>query len=409
MSLAWRILAGIALTVGLIACSAESSSKPEAKPVVAAPLETTNVRVIGTRFGNLNTNRSVTASISAATDSIIVAEATGRVLSIRKRVGQAVQAGEIILELDAENSRLALQDAQLTLESARTNLEITTKQNPEDAKQAQLRLRSSQTALAEAARLVQANLKIYGLGGISLLELQNSQSTLRSAQAEQQAATAGLARINRASSEGVRTQQITVQQARNRVTQLQADLNKSSVKAPFAGEIADVFLETGEFASTGTRVLRLIDPKSQKLVFSVPTSDANLLNVGSQLRVFANGKVLLGKVSQDARVPSDNRLVRLRGVLLPNQTALSTGSTVRLEYRLTLAKGFIIPSGALKADGQQYFVYVNKNNKAGRALVQVLAESNGLVAVQGLAATSSLIYPVPSALEPGATVRVVQP
>jgi HlyD family secretion protein len=407
----WKLLGAVLIYFSsLSACNsnAEPSSEVKTQP---ATVTRTAVQVIGASQGVLSTSRSVSASLNAATDSNVVAEASGRVLQILKRAGASVKAGETILQLEAQAVRNSLEDARLALASARVNLRTLERQNPEDARQAKLRFSSSQTALDDAARVVKANIKLYALGGVSLIEVQNAQSNLRQAQAEVEAARSGLARATRAGSEGLEAQQIAVAQAQNRVLQLEADLARASVKAPFAGEIVEIFVESGEYASAGNRVVRLIDPSSLKLVFQVPVSDADLLKAGSPLQIAFKGKRLAAKVSEDARVPSENRLVRLRGRMLPNQnlSGLGVGMTTRLEYSLKLAEGVLLPSAALRADGQKYFVYLVKNNVAGRVAVRVQAESAGRVAITGIPAGASVVYPVPSALEPGAFVTVVKP
>jgi HlyD family secretion protein len=265
----WKLLGAVLIYFSsLSACNsnAEPSSQAESQP---ATVTRTAVQVIGASQGVLSTSRSVSASLNAATDSNVVAEASGRVLQILKRAGASVKAGETILQLEAQAVRNSLEDARLALASAKVNLRTLERQNPEDARQAKLRFSSSQTALDDATRVVKANIKLYALGGVSLIEVQNAQSNLRQAQAEVEAARSGLARATRASSEGLEAQQIAVAQAQNRVLQLEADLARASVKAPFSGEIVEVFVEPGEYATAGNRVVRLIDPSSLKLVFQV--------------------------------------------------------------------------------------------------------------------------------------------
>ncbi len=404
-----KFLAALFLSSSLLSCAEESKA---AEPVASKPvLERTAVQVMTSTEGVLSTSRSVSATLNAVTDANVVAEASGRVLKVLKRAGTAVQAGEIILLLESAQTQNALADARLALASAQVALRSATRQIPEDASLARLRLSSSQAAVNNAARVVTANQKIYALGGVSLVELQNSQSVLKNAQSERETAKSALARVGRATSEGLESQRIAVAQAQNRVVQLQADLARASVKAPFTGEIAELFIETGEFATAGSKVLRLIDPSSLKLVFQVPASDADLLKTGTPLSVLVQGKRIAAKVSEDARVPSENRLVRLRGRILPNQnlTSLKLGTTIRLEYNLRLAKGVLLPSAALRAEGQNYFVYLVKNGLAGRAAVRVLSESAGKVAVTGIPSGASVVFPVPAALEPGAAVSVVNP
>ncbi len=404
-----KLLVALFLSSSLLSCAEETKA---AQPITSQPvIERTAVQVIKSTEGVLSTSRSVSANLVAVTDANVVAEASGRVLKILKRAGALVKAGETILLLESAQTQNALEDARLALTSAQVAWRSATRQNPEDASQARLRLSSSLVAVDNAARIVTANQKIYALGGVSLVELQNSQAALKNTQTELETARAALGRIGRATSEGLESQRIAVAQAQNRVVQLQADVARASVKAPFTGEIAEVFVETGEFATAGTKVLRLIDPSSLKLVFQVPAFDADLLKTGTRLSVVVQGKRVAAKVSEEARVPSENRLVRLRGRILPNQnlTGLKLGTTIRLEYNLRLAKGVILPSAALRAEGQNYFVYLVKNNTAGRAAVRVLSESAGQVAVSGIPSGAVVVFPVPAALEPGAIVSVVKP
>jgi HlyD family secretion protein len=409
---AWRGVHRVGLLLGAVvalAGCAGNASENEQRPNAPLAPSSTPVRVVTVSVGSLTANRSASATLVATMDSAIVAEASGRVLNILKRAGERVAAGEVVMRLENATLRSQRQDALLTLQTARVNLETAQRQNPEDRAQASRRLEAARAALETAKRTLSANRKLYEMGGVSGVELRTSQTQERQAQAELEAARSALARVERANGEGLETLRLGVSQAQARLAQLEADLARASVKAPFAGEVAEVFVQTGEFASSGTRVFRLVDPSSLRVSFNLPTSDADRLNVGSEVRVTVGARRLKAKVTQDARIPGENRLVRLRARLLPGQSleGLTPGTVARLEYPLRVARGALVPSGALRADGGQYFVFVVKDLKAGRARVRVLGESGGRVALAGLAAGQRVVYPVPLTLEPGATVSVI--
>jgi HlyD family secretion protein len=394
----------------LAACNANGSSdQKNTDPAKSPVVSRTPVRVVRAATGALTATRSSSVTLIAATDSAIVAEASGRVLRVVKRSGERVAVGQVVVQLDDATLRSQRQDALLALQTARVNLETAQKQNPEDRAQTTRRLEAARNALDNAARVVAANRKLYAMGGVSGVELRSSQTQERQAQAELEAAQSALARINRAGGEGLETLRLGVSQAQARLAQLETDLARANVKAPFAGEIAEVFVQTGEFAPSGTKVFRLVDPSSLRLSFNLPANDADRLSVGSQMRVTFNGRSLQAKLSQDARVPGENRLVRLKARLLPGQdtSGLSIGAVGRLEYGLRVTTGALVPSGALRAEGEKYFVYVVKNGKAGRASVRVLGESGGRVALEGLGAGQRVVYPVPLTLEPGASVEII--
>ncbi len=394
------------LTLGGCASDASQSAAP---PPAAAATPTTAVRVIAAGAGALTATRSTAATLTSATDSAIVAEASGRVLRVLKRAGQRVAAGEVVLTLENAALRSQRSDAQLNLQTARVNLQTATRQTPEDRAQAVRRVQAAQNALGTAQRVANANSELYKLGGVSGIDLRASQTQERQALVELEAAKSALARLERSGSEGLATLRLSVSQASERLAQLETELARANVKAPFAGEIAELFTEVGEFAAAGAKVFRLVDPLRKTVSFSLPAGDAERLGLGSELSVIFGTRRLKAKLAQDARVPGENRLVRLKARVLSgqDQTSIALGAVGRLEYPLLVARGTLTPSGALRSEGERYFVFVVKNARAGRVFVQVLGEAGGRVALSGLPADVKVVYPVPLTLEPGAKVQVI--
>ncbi len=402
----YLIPAVLALT--LIGCAEPESAQPAPEATPRSEEIITSVRTLIAKSGNLQSNKVVSANVVAVTDSAVVAETSGRVLRQLRQVGQSVQKGDAILELDVSNLRDQLTEAQIGLENARLNLQTAERQNPEDLLQARKRLTAAQNAFDNANRLKNANQELYGMGAISQAELQQSRSSAALAAADLEAANSSVARLSRASREGLEGLRLAIQQAQNRVGQLQREVGRGRVVAPFAGEIAEIFVQQGEFLAAGTKALRLLDPASKRVGFAVPQTDAAKLEVGrgAWLRLGAERFEL--RVSRNAGVPSEDRLVKLqaRFVGLPK---VNVGASGQLEYRVIHGSGVLLPTNALRLEGEEKFVFVVQNSSAVKRAVQIRAEALGQVAVSGLQAGERVVYPIPSSLAVDNKVQVVNP
>jgi HlyD family secretion protein len=223
--------------------------------------------------------------------------------------------------------------------------------------------------------------------------------------------------VARSASEGLRGLRLAQQQAENRSQQLRRELALTTVRAPFAGQLAEVFGEVGEFVSQGSRAFRVLDVSRLKLQFQVPVADAARLSIGQSLAVLVDGRPYQAKLTRSSKAALESRLVAFEGELLNNKTtknaainnpAVLVGSSTSVQYRLTIASGTLIPLGALRATDEKASVLQVKDKKTLETTVTILGEAAGQVAVAGLAPGSSLVYPIPSGLAGGQMVEVVK-
>ena len=86
-------------------------------------------------------------------------------------------------------------------------------------------------------------------------------------------------------------QEAQLAQARASVQQAQENLARTAVRAPFAGTVAALNVEVGEFAQQGSPVARLVDPGSLRVKFNVPAGDAATLVDGAALNEIGRAHV----------------------------------------------------------------------------------------------------------------------
>ncbi len=98
------------------------------------------------------------------------------------------------------------------------------------------------------------------MGALAPLDLKALEAQYRQAQGAYENAKEALARLERA--EEVRLLELQVEAARLQVRQAERNLKESVVRAPFAGEVVEVYAKEGEFLGTGSRAFRLATTES---------------------------------------------------------------------------------------------------------------------------------------------------
>ncbi len=228
-------------------------------------------------------------------------ELAGRVLRLQVDNGQAVAKGELLAELDTE----ALRIEQGEFRAARREVQARLEQLTRDF--------SRFTALSEK-------------GYVSSGQLEELDSRLRATRAQ-------------------------LKQVEEQLRGNELRLQKSRLRAPFAGEVAALKIEEGVVVGPGQAVLQLVETGSSEAVFGVSDQLGRDLVLGQDLLI-RSGQTLwtvkLLSVSRNLDWRTQTRSIRVQ---LPQQTPLVDGETVHLilpEERQR--EGFWLPMSALLGD-----------------------------------------------------------
>ncbi|AWN23393.1 efflux transporter periplasmic adaptor subunit [Deinococcus irradiatisoli] len=416
-SLAVSLLGGTLLlgacTKPAASSSTSSSTSTEVKSTTvsndldAAPPKRSalNIRVVTPKRGSLKVSRSSSATLKAARDSQVAALTGGAVTAVLAQEGQQVQAGQVVVQLDDSALRQTLESARLQLQNAQINLAQTQRNTAQGDPQLKAAVAAAQANYDKAVQDVAANRNLYALGGISAADLKSSEATLAQTQSALAQAKNNLTQNGQSGAGSLALLENQVQSAQVSVKQAQENLAKASVRAPFSGTVATISAKLGEYVNTGSAVFRLVDTSSLSADFRVSPTDAARLSAGTKLNFDYGGKTYLAEIKEGDRVAGSDRLVPLSTRLYGAQN-LPVGGVGQMRYRVDLGEGLLLPTGAIENDGGGNAVYVVKDGAASKVPVQVVAESQGQVALSGLPASAQVIYPVPPSLQDGAGVQV---
>jgi HlyD family secretion protein len=334
-------------------------------------------------------------------DSAVAPKTTGRILEVRVREGDTVNAGDTIAVLDdaqvrarEDQARATLLEAEAKGKAAQEQIAVLQEQFEQSrlglgqskldtegrVRQAEADLATAQSELArqEAAYQIaafdkEAYTRLAKSGAVS--ERQGLQA---STTADQQAAvvTASKRRVEAAqaalttaqaslSNPSVRESQVALvrrqiaqqgaevasaaaqtQQARAQLAEAEANRQDLIVKAPFSGTVVTRAAEPGEVVTAGTAVVTLLDLTKVYLRGFVPEGEIGKVKVGQAARVY---------LDSDPRKPVDAYVSRIdpQATFTPENTYFRDDRVKQVVgLKLQLKSGFGFAKPGMPADGE---------------------------------------------------------
>lgn len=275
-------VAAVSLTLlfALAGCSFLSPPTPTPVAVAAAtavPPVSSVARAAGT--------------IVPARKALLGLTSSGRVASIAVAVGDAVQEGDLLVQLDDAAAQANLAQAQAALLAAQANLAgLQAGPQPAQVAAAQARLDGAR------AHLDQLTLDRL-LTPATASQLAEAQAVVRSAQADLDLLSAEVRPSAIAAAEA------GIAQANAGVQAAQTALSNTALTAPFAGTVTSLAIALGEMALPGQPVLTLADlSRLQVETTDLSERDLGRVAVGTPVTVFVDAlnREIDGKVTRIA-------------------------------------------------------------------------------------------------------------
>jgi HlyD family secretion protein len=366
-----------------------------------------SVRTVRAETGALTLTRSATATIEPARESRVSAATTGQVARIVAREGSRVEAGEVIVYLEDDALQLARDNAALAVESARINLQSAERASASGDAQAQAALQAARASLELAQEAYEAGVALFEAGGLARSELTQLRVQLEQAEASYLQAEGAAEASRLAPSEELALLRLQLEQAQTQLQQAEAALRDAELRAPFAGEIAEMLVEEGEFIGAGSPAFRVVATEGRLARFDVPPEDAPQLLEAGLIWLPYGGLDYAARPLRTSQTQG-GRLVTLVAEIYPSERPIPTGTVTQFSYELTLAEGTLLPSAALRPSGGEVQVLVVEGGVVQARTVQVVGEAGAQVAVTGLPPGSEVVFPVPADLPPGTPVQVLE-
>jgi RND family efflux transporter MFP subunit len=167
-------------------------------------------------------------------------------------------------------------------------------------------------------------------------------------------------------------------------------IQKTSIKAPFSGVVTAKLTEQGAFAAPGIPLLQFTDISILKFTINIPENDLHLFQVGKTYSVTADVtdlELLPGKINMVGSKANIGNSYPVQFIVNNKGLKLKAGMFGKVVVKNNMkAHAFIIPSSAITGSASNPQVYIVKNGKAIKqdVIIQTTLQnqvilSNGLV------------------------------
>jgi RND family efflux transporter MFP subunit len=351
----------LALGAIFMAAALAGCSRSEAPP---EPIRAVKVLTVGA--SSFQSGHEFAGEVKPRVESRLGFRVAGKIIRRQAEVGQHVNAGQVLAQLDPQDYRLAAEAARAQVAAAQTNRDL---------------------AAADFKRYQALREQNF----ISGAELERRETTLKAAQAQLEQAQA----------------QLAAQGNQAQYTTLVADVS---------GVITGIDAEPGQVVTAGAPVVRIAQDGPRDVVFSVPEDKVAGIRAGGDVsvRLWSTNTTIEGKVREVAA--SADPVTRTFPVKVAiegaNQPALGTTVSV-VPQSLSLAGAQVIklPTSALRQEGKGSAVWLldRQTMTVKSQPVQVAtADGNEAVIAAGLQPGMTVVSAGVHVLSPGQKVTVYQ-
>jgi RND family efflux transporter MFP subunit len=335
----------------LASCGKQDKAKPARADGPPRP-----VRVARAELRPMERALYVVGTLSARDEATVAAEVAGKIEESKVDFGDRVTAGQVMALIDLTAYEALVRQSAANV--ARAN--------------------ASAANAAQNLKRVQ-DLQKDKISSASELDAAVAEDRQRRADVKAAEATDAIARIN---------------------------LERSRVKAPFDGAIAQRIASAGDYVAVGAPIIKLVKTDPLRLRLDVPERQALAVRVGHKVRVTAEGdtNVYTGEISRIAPALREaDRMFQVEADI-PNKGGLRVGLFARAQIVVNERdEGVSVPANALTTFAGLEKVVVIKEGKAAEKTVETGRRgADWIEIVSGLSAGETVV------LDP-AGIRTGQP
>lgn len=347
MKKGWIITGVVVIAVAAAIVGPRMLRTKETAAAISLPM----VDVTTPELGSIELYRELTGTVEPSDVVYIYPKMAGEVTEIKVKVGDVVEEGQILCEIDTkqvDSARLSLQAAEVTLNDARTNL----------------------------SRME----VLYSAGDISSQAIEQYRNQVKSAQIQYDGAKLAY----------------------------DTQLEYSTITAPIGGKIENCDMEVFDTVSQQNLICVISGEGSKAVSFSVPEKIVNQLSVGDDIIIEKSGSEYDGVITEvNTMISAATGLFKIKATV-ENGDALATGSTVKLSVISDVVNNVMtLPVDTIYYSGGEAFLYTYDNGIVHQVSIEVgIFDSQLAQIVSGLSMDDKVITTWSSELFEGSQVQL---
>jgi RND family efflux transporter MFP subunit len=307
------LLLTAAAIAATLACSGNAAQNPHAGAPPGMP-----VKVQEARATAVNDATEYVATLKSRDSAVIMPQVEGQVTKIYVHSGEAVEAGQPLMEIDPLKQQATVKSQESSRAAQEANLSY--------AKQQYVRSQG-----------------LYSAGVVSKQDLDQAKSAMDAAQAQMDSLD-------------------------SQVHEQEVQLHYYRVVAPWRGIVGDVPVRVGDRVTSTTQLTTVDKPGSLEVYVYVPIEHSSQLRLNLPVQVLdSEGKVLAdSRVSFiSPQVDTTTQTVLLKALIANSNDALRQSQFIRARVVWGTHKNPRVPILAVSRLGGQYFAFVAQPQNGG--------------------------------------------
>jgi RND family efflux transporter MFP subunit len=355
-------------------------------------------RVEETPFGETVTANGTLAAFDQSTAGVKVA---GRLSSIAVDLGSVVRRGQTIAQLEPNDYKLRVQQAEAGLSQARARLGLSPEGTDDKVTAEQTgTVRQAKAQLDEARLNRERAVRLVEQGIVAKADFDAADASFKVAQSRYQDAL-----------EEIRNRQALLAQRRSELALARQQLADTAVYAPIDGIVQLKRASVGEYLAAGAPVVDIVRMNPLRLQAQVPERDAATVRFGQNVRVSVegDGKVYLGQIKRLSPVITEQNRMLMVEADVQNDGSLRPGSFAKAEIVTNDAKMAVtVPSNAIVTFAGIEKVIVVQNGKALEKPITTGRRSGEWTEILAGVNVGDQVIVDPGNLQSGMAVEIIQ-
>ncbi|ACL22522.1 efflux transporter, RND family, MFP subunit [Desulfitobacterium hafniense DCB-2] len=307
----------------------------------------------------------------------IVPKMPGKVTNINVKVGDTVQAGQVLFTMDTVDLQKSVDTAAIAVKSAELSYQMT------------------KDSLDSAKENLERQRALYEAGAISKVQFEGIEDQVTSLE------------------NNLKAVQLQVEQAQLGYNQAHDAISDMTVTAPVSGTVAALNVVVGQMASQATAAVTVTQLDALYVSLSVPENIVNTLKVGQEATVIINSagqKEIKGVLTSLA--PAANQQLGLYPVKVTienTENLVKPGMFAKVEIPTATKENVLaVNSEAVVLKNGEYVVFVVEEERAvAKKVVSGLDTGAEVEIREGLQAGEQVIVKGQTLVEQGSKVKVV--
>ena len=272
-----HLLTTLCLLAALAFAACKKAEKEEEAPKPVVEVQTAQAEI-----ADLALTVRAPATIFPREQANIASRLTARIARLNARKGDRVAAGQILAVLENHDLIAQRDAARAAIAEAEASLQKTTAGTlPTETERGRGQVATAKAALDQAQKIYERRKSLFEQGAIPQRDLLLSETELAQAKTAYEVATKSLDLLEKQSNDkDIRIAQSHVEAARAKLSEMNAQLEFTALRSPFAGVITEQLMYPGDMAKSDSVIFTVMNLNVAIARAQLPEADSHGVKIG---------------------------------------------------------------------------------------------------------------------------------